>query len=128
MLSYVVAKADTAISAVQSSNAAPVYGQSFDLSATVTSVAPGGGVPTGTVTFFDEHTVLGTAMLDNAGLAVFTVTTQSRRLHSITAQYDGSTDYNASPVVGPQPDREPGPRARRRWSTPRARRTSARRR
>src|SRR5262249_32926651 len=46
-----------------------VTGQAVTLTATVTAVAPGAGIPTGTVTFFDGGTPLGSAMLDGSGKA-----------------------------------------------------------
>ena len=45
------------------SPAAPVFGQAVTLDATVSVVSPGTGVPTGTVTFEEGSTTLGTATL-----------------------------------------------------------------
>src|SRR5262249_44444203 len=49
-----------------------VIGQAVTLSATVSPVAPGTGVPTGTVTFRDGATVLGTATLVNGSTSIST--------------------------------------------------------
>jgi hypothetical protein len=38
------------------SSATPLFGQQVSLTATVSAAAPGGGVPTGTVTFLDGPT------------------------------------------------------------------------
>src|SRR5215472_6029641 len=43
--------------------------ETVTLTATVAPVAPGAGVPTGTVTFLDGSSVLGTGTLDNNGQA-----------------------------------------------------------
>ena len=80
---------------VVSSVASPVFGQSITLTATVVVTAPGTGIPTGTVTFLDGATVLGTASL-NAGVATFAVSSLSVDTHSITASYGGDTTYMAS--------------------------------
>src|SRR5205823_1250529 len=53
--------AKDATSATVASSATPsVYGQAVTFTAAVTASAPGSGVPTGTVTFKDGSTVLGT--------------------------------------------------------------------
>jgi hypothetical protein len=53
------------------------------------------GTLSGTVTFKNGETTLGTATL-SAGKAVFTTSTLAVGAHSITAEYDGSADYNTS--------------------------------
>jgi hypothetical protein len=57
------------------------------LSSTVTS--SGAGTPTGTVTFEDSSTVLGTAPLDGNGKATFTTAGLAAGTHAITAVYSG---------------------------------------
>jgi ice-binding like protein/Big-like domain-containing protein len=69
-----------------SSQSAP--GQPVVLSTTVTS--SGAGTPTGTVTFHDGSTVLGTAPLDSSGRATLTTTALTPGRHTITAVYSGS--------------------------------------
>jgi hypothetical protein len=64
-------------------------GQSVTFSATVSSV---GGVPTGTVTFMDGNTVLGTGSLVN-GVATFNISTLSIGNHPITASYGGDSSF-----------------------------------
>ncbi|MEU2058633.1 Ig-like domain repeat protein, partial [Streptomyces bungoensis] len=73
-----------------------VFGEAKVLTATVSAVAPGAGVPTGTVTFFDGITSLGTSTLDGSGVATLTVSNLNVGTHSLTAGYAGTTDYNSS--------------------------------
>ncbi len=72
----------------------PVFGQSLELSATVTSAL---GTPTGNVTFQDTNTVLGTAPLVN-GTAIFHTIPSAAGLHTFEAAYSGSSVYAASSV------------------------------
>jgi len=69
-----------------------VYGNPVTLTASVTS---GGGVPTGTVTFFDGTTSLGTSTLNGSGQAFFTATFTAGT-HPITVSYSGVPAFNAS--------------------------------
>src|SRR5207249_871650 len=62
-----------------------VYGQSLSLTATVTGPS---GAPTGTVTFLDGTTVLGTVAL-GGGTATFTTSSLRAGVHGITAIYGG---------------------------------------
>jgi hypothetical protein len=62
-------------------------GQPVTFNVGVSSV--GGGTPTGTVSFYDGTTLLGTATLDAMGMASLTVTDLSVGLHDITAVYSG---------------------------------------
>ncbi len=92
-----VNKADTSVSIV-SSNASTVSGQAVTFTAIVAAVTPGAGIPTGTVTFYDGLNVLGSGMLDNAGVATFTATGLSVGNHSISALYtSGNASFNLSP-------------------------------
>ncbi len=75
------------------SPAAPTAGQSVTFSATVAPTT-GSGTPTGTVTFLDGTTTLGTGTL-SAGTASFTGSLAAGT-HSITASYGGDTAYAAS--------------------------------
>ena len=73
----------------------PVY-----LIAVVNPVAPGAGIPDGTVTFMEGDTVLGSSTLSN-GLAVLASNGLASGVHSIDASYAGSTSFNggnAAPV------------------------------
>jgi hypothetical protein len=71
-------------------------GQFVILTATVAPVAPGAGVPTGTVTIFDGSTILGTGQLDASGQFFLDVTTLARGLHHFRAVYGGDSDFLGS--------------------------------
>ena len=65
------------------------------LTATVSS-AVGGGVPTGTVTFLEGATTLGTGTLDGSGVATLAISSLTAGAHSITARYAGDSNYFAA--------------------------------
>jgi hypothetical protein len=69
------------------------YGQTLSLVATVQP--SGGGNATGSVTFFDGSTSLGTSTVSN-NLAQLTVPTLSVGSHTLTAQYSGDSKFAAS--------------------------------
>jgi len=91
----VVNKAGTTTT-VSSSGNPSVFSQSVTFTAAVTANSPGSGIPTGTVTFKDGNTTLGTPTLDGTGHATFTTSTLSVASHSITASYGGSSSFNSS--------------------------------
>src|SRR6185437_8799686 len=79
---------------VSSSSSPTVYGQPVTFTA---SVSPDfSGVPTGTVTFMDGATTLGTATLDGTGTATFTTGALAAGTHSVTAVYGGDANFAAS--------------------------------
>ncbi len=71
-------------------------GQTVVLTAQVTATPPGAGTPTGTVTFRDGATVLGTGTLDGSGKAMLSVPGLSVGTHSLTATYSGDANFNGS--------------------------------
>jgi cyclophilin family peptidyl-prolyl cis-trans isomerase len=73
-----------------------VAGQAVTFSATVAAVAPGDTSPTGTVTFLDGATTLGSGAVGAGGLASFTTSTLASGTHTVTAVYSGDTDYAGS--------------------------------
>ncbi|OPF78109.1 hypothetical protein VT50_0219920 [Streptomyces antioxidans] len=76
---------------------APVCGETVTLTASVAAAPPGGGTPTGTVTFIisaDGPTVTGT--LDASGEASVTVSALSVGSHQVAAFYNGDTDFAPS--------------------------------
>jgi hypothetical protein len=91
-------KATTSTSVSATPNPATT-GQSVKFTATVTSATA--GTITGTVTFFDGATQIGTPMTLASGSASYSTTTLSQGSHSITAVYSGDTNYttSTSPVV-----------------------------
>jgi len=72
------------------------FGQSVTFTAKVTGVSP-----TGTVTFKDGATVLGTGTLNANGQAIFTTSSLSSGNHAITAVYGGDANNarSTSPVL-----------------------------
>jgi hypothetical protein len=87
---------DSTTSSVGSSANPSVFGQSVTFTATVASNAPGSGTPTGSVTFMDGSTTLGTGTLDSSGIATFITSSLSVGDHSIAAIYGGDTDFDTS--------------------------------
>ena len=71
-------------------------GQPFTFTATVSAAS---GVPTGSVTFYDEGNLLGTAAVNASGVATFT-DALSVGTHTITAKYTGDTNFNGSTSAG----------------------------
>jgi hypothetical protein len=71
------------------------YGQSIILTAGV-SPSAGTGTPTGSITFMDGATVLGSSALDASGLATFSTSGLSIGTHSLTAQYSGDGVFSGS--------------------------------
>jgi hypothetical protein len=72
-----------------------VSGQSRTLTATVAPVAPGAGLPTGTVEFFDGATLLGTSSL-SSGVATLTTALLSTGSDSLTSVYAGDANFSGS--------------------------------
>lgn len=87
----------TAVSISTSANPSG-YGELVVFNVTVSGAA---GTPTGTVTFLDGATLIGTATLDQTGSAAFSETMLTAGLHQITAQYggDGTFAPSTSPTV-----------------------------
>ena len=85
--------ASTTTLSVSPANAAP--GQTVTFTATVTGPA-GGSTPTGTVTFLNGTTTLGTGTLDASGVATFTSATLAANTYNVTASYAGDSGFNAS--------------------------------
>ncbi|MEI7923958.1 MAG: Ig-like domain-containing protein [Planctomycetota bacterium] len=78
-----------------------IYGQSATLSATVTAQLPAGGTPTGTLTFYNGATALGSGTLDANGTATLSTSSLPVGLAPLTAVYNGSPAYatSTSPLV-----------------------------
>src|SRR5213080_2802279 len=73
-----------------------VFGQPVTFTATVAAKSPGAGTPTGTVTFKDGSSTLGTGTLNSSGQAMFTTSTLAVGPHSITASYGGNANFSGS--------------------------------
>ncbi|MET1133548.1 MAG: Ig-like domain-containing protein [Aeromicrobium sp.] len=99
---YVPASADFAGSAsgatltvAAASTTTKVSVKASELSATVAPVAPGAGTPSGEVTFRVDGANVGTATLED-GTAKLAHTVPTDKTHAVSAEYAGSTDFNAS--------------------------------
>jgi hypothetical protein len=95
VINQVVNKDSTTVSLASSLNPSTV-GVAVTFTATVTAVGPGTGIPTGTVTFKDGNTSIGSGMLDTNGNVFFTTSTLTSGNHTITASYAGDANFNAS--------------------------------
>ncbi len=73
-----------------------VTGQAVTFTATASAVAPGGGSPTGTITFKDGNTILGTVAIQSGGKATLTTSFAATGGHAITATYSGSLAFVTS--------------------------------
>ncbi len=94
VVTQTVVPAGSSVSLTSSLNPAVVE-QNVTFTATVpASIA--GTAPTGSVTFYDGTTLLGTAPLNGAGQATLTTAKMSGGMHNITAVYGGDTNYATS--------------------------------
>jgi Bacterial Ig-like domain (group 3)/Purple acid Phosphatase, N-terminal domain len=71
------------------------FGQTVDFGVAVFATKLN-GIPTGTVTYFDGKTQIGTSTLDGLGLTSFKISTLSVGSHNITAVYGGDTKFLGS--------------------------------
>jgi hypothetical protein len=71
-------------------------GQAVTFTATVTPASSGTNAPTGTATFRDGNTVLGSGALDGNEVATFTTTALPAGSQSVTVTYDGDANFTAS--------------------------------
>lgn len=80
-----------------SSSAIVTAGQSITLTASLMPASTGPAIPTGTVTFFDNATVIGTSNLVNGTVATLAVSSLSASTnHTLTAVYSGDGYYAGS--------------------------------
>jgi YVTN family beta-propeller protein len=91
-VSVVQGASKTAIAASATSLA---VGSSVTFTATVTG-ASGVPAPTGTVTFLDGATTLGTGTLNGSGIATYSTSALAAGAHSVTASYGGDANNAAS--------------------------------
>jgi hypothetical protein len=87
---------DSTKTVVKSSGNPSVFGQSVTFTATVTVKSPGTGTPAGTVIFYNGGTELGPGTLNGSGQATYSTSSLAVGTHSITAVYQGATDYASS--------------------------------
>ena len=93
VLTQTVDKAGTSVVLVSSVNPSAFH-EAVIFTATVTPATS--GTPTGTVTFRDGATTLGTGSLNASGVATFSIRTLKVGSHSITAVYSGNADFLTS--------------------------------
>jgi hypothetical protein len=91
-LTYMVTPAGTTTT-LTSSNPNSTQGQSVTFTATVTSATS--GTPTGNVTFLDSSTSLGSAAV-SGGVAKLSTSSLAAGSHTITAQYNGDSNFTGS--------------------------------
>lgn len=98
-----VDRAPTTTTVTPSSNPS-ILNQPVTFIAVVTVNAPGAGTPTGTVTFKDGTTTLGSSALDGTGTATITTSSLTVGIHNITASYSGDANYvnGTSTALGQQ--------------------------
>jgi len=90
-----VNKASTATSLSASANPV-VLNRSVTFAASVSVLSPGSGTPTGTITFQDGTTALGTVALNSSGSASFAASSLSVAAHQIIATYNGDANFTGS--------------------------------
>ena len=94
-LTHSVIRSATTVALVSNRNPS-TRGTRVTFTATVTPVAPGAGVPTGTVRFRVDGNNVGTAVTLVGGVATYQISNLSVGRHTITAVYSGSANYSTS--------------------------------
>ena len=92
---FILVGSDTTTTTLTTSTSTAVVGQSVTFTAVVAGSGPAAGAPTGTITFKDGSTVLGTGTLAS-GSATFTTSSLAVAGHSITAVYGGDPNFTTS--------------------------------
>lgn len=93
---------DGTATAVGTSVSPSTYGTSVTFTATVSPADAGAGTPTGTVTFKDGATTLGSSAVDGAGQATLSTSTLGVGSHTISADFAGSGGWLNSGGSTPQ--------------------------
>jgi uncharacterized delta-60 repeat protein len=101
-----VDKADTSIAATVTPDPA-VSGQPLTITAAVNAVAPGAGMPAGTVAIVIDGATAAAATLDDDGTAFVHDITLGAGSHDIDVEYTGDSNFNPSRL---RLDRDIGPR------------------
>ncbi|HWQ31854.1 MAG TPA: Ig-like domain repeat protein, partial [Blastocatellia bacterium] len=81
---------------VTANNSPATWKQPVTFTVTVSKASAEAAAPTGTVTFRDGATVLGTGTLNGSGQATLTLSSLSVGTHQITAEYGGDNNYAAT--------------------------------
>lgn len=98
-ISVTVNRSATASSLTASPNPTSL-GQAVTFTAVVSPSGGGSGVPTGSVTFNDGATQIGTAVLDASAQASLTLSSLSVGTHNISAAYAGDSNFAPSTANG----------------------------
>ncbi|HXI29624.1 MAG TPA: MBG domain-containing protein, partial [Vicinamibacterales bacterium] len=91
-----VGKANTSNTATATTATTFRFGATLTVKATIAAVAPGAGVPTGSVVFYDGAAALSGSVALASGVATFSTSTLPVGSHSITAVYAGDANFTAS--------------------------------
>ncbi|MDE1769010.1 MAG: Ig-like domain repeat protein [Thaumarchaeota archaeon] len=94
-LTQTVNQASTATTLTSSANPSKV-GHLVTFTAKIKSVSPAIGVPTGTVQFTIDGTAQSPVIISSTGKATYTISSLSVGLHSVIAQYSGSSNFVSS--------------------------------
>ncbi len=94
-LRQTIRQAQTTTALTKSTTGTAAFGQSVTFTATVATVATGALAPSGTVTFMDNGSVLGTGSLAG-GIATFSSSSLPVGVNSIKAVYGGDATFNTS--------------------------------
>ncbi len=87
-------KLDASIVGLTSSANPSAFGAPVVLTATLATT--GTSLPTGTVTFLDGTSTLGTGTIDSTGIARLTISTLSLGAHTLSVSYSGDTNNESS--------------------------------
>ncbi|HEY1737438.1 MAG TPA: Ig-like domain repeat protein [Acidimicrobiia bacterium] len=98
-----ITPADTAITLFRLDHKTIAVGGTLTITAKADVVSPSvGAVITGTISFYDDETLLGTVNVSTAGRAVLATPVSSAGTHSITVVYDGdNANYQPSAESAP---------------------------
>ena len=91
-LSVIKSGSSTSISAPSTA----VAGTNVTISASVTATAPGAGIPTGSVQFYDATTLIGTVSVNSNAQASIVTGSLSLGNHTLSAIYVGDSSFNTS--------------------------------
>ncbi len=94
-LTQTVTPSATTTTLTKNTTGAVKFGTSVTFTAALAAVSPGAGTPTGTVTFMDGSTTLGTGTLSGGG-ATFTTAALAIGSHSVKAVYSGDANFTTS--------------------------------
>jgi hypothetical protein len=99
-VNFTANKEDPSIVLMDSPAGTSVYGNAVTLTATLGDQDNSDGwVPTGTITFYDGGTVIGTGTLNTSGQASITLSGAASLIagsHSLTVQYGGDSEFNTA--------------------------------